>query len=159
MTAGISEQLWRDLFDAGENMKSIHAESRRLAMFYQITVSQLKMVKNVYELTAASGTGVPLKNVARSLGTTAAAASEMVDVLVRKKILERKQNPDDRRQVRIQLVPELYEHFKGVEAHFTDMTAAFMETLSPEEQSCFSSCAARFSEFVARYAGEKKESR
>ena len=159
MSAIDSEQLWRDLFAAGENMKTIHADSRRVAMFYQITVSQLKMVKNVYELTSASGSGVALKSVARSLGTTAAAASEMVDVLVRKKILERRQDPDDRRQVRIQLVPELYEHFKRVEEHFTGMTSSFMETLSPEEQASFCACAAKFAEFVSRYASDKKESK
>lgn len=152
-----SEQLWRDLFAVSDNMKLIYADSRRVSMFYHVTVSQLKMVRTVYELTSVSGTGVALKSVALKLGTTAAAASEMVDMLVRKKILERKQDPDDRRQVRIQLVPELYEHFKRIEESFTDLTEEFAATLSPEEQEFFCKCAAKFNEFVAKRAAEQRK--
>ncbi len=149
------EQLWRDLFSVSDNMKAIYADSRRVSMFYQVTVSQLKMVRTVYDLTSLSGTGVALKNVAQKLGTTAAAASEMVDMLVRKKILERNQDPDDRRQVRIRLVPELYEHFKRIEECFTELTAEFHGTLSPEEQALFKSCAAKFNAFVMKRAAEQ----
>ena len=149
-----SEQLWRDLFGISENMKLIYSDSRNFSMFYQVTVSQLKMVRTVYELTCAAGSGVALKSVAQKLGTTAAAASEMVDVLVRKKILERKQDPDDRRQVRIQLIPELFSHFKHIEEHFSDITAEFTATLSPEEQAFFKSCSARFNAFVSSRAAE-----
>lgn len=149
------EQLWRNIFAVSDNMKVIHADSRRVSMFYQVTVSQLKMVRTVYDLTTLSGSGVALKSVAQQLGTTAAAASEMVDMLVRKKILERTQDPDDRRQVRIQLVPELYDHFKRVEERFTDLTAEFSATLSPEEQAVFKSCAAKFNEFVLKRAAEQ----
>lgn len=144
-----SEELWRNLFGISENMRLIYSDSRKFSMFYQVTVSQLKMVRTVYELTCAAGTGVALKSVAQKLGTTAAAASEMVDVLVRKKVLERKQDPDDRRQVRIQLLPELHAHFKRVEEHFSATTGEFMATLTPEEQACFCRCAAKFHAFVA----------
>lgn len=149
------EQLWRNVFAVSDNMKTIYADSRRVSMFYQVTVSQLKMVRTVYDLTSLSGTGVALKSVAQNLGTTAAAASEMVDMLVRKKILERTQDPEDRRQVRIRLVPELYEHFKRIEEHFTDLTAEFVATLSSEEQKLFQNCAARFNEFVMKRAAEQ----
>lgn len=149
------EQLWRNMFAVSDNMKTIYADSRRVSMFYQVTVSQLKMVRTVYDLTSLSGTGVALKSVAQNLGTTAAAASEMVDMLVRKKILERTQDPEDRRQVRIRLVPELYEHFKRIEEHFTDLTAEFVATLSSEEQKLFQNCAARFNEFVMKRAAEQ----
>lgn len=152
-----SEQLWRDLFGISENMKVIYSDSRKFSMFYQVTVSQLKMVRTVFELTSLAGTGVALKSVAQKLGTTAAAASEMVDVLVRKKILERKQDPEDRRQVRIQLIPELYEHFKRIEERFTEITAEFAATLSPEEQEIFFRCTARFNDFVSRRADEQRK--
>lgn len=143
------------MFAVSDNMKTIYADSRRVSMFYQVTVSQLKMVRTVYDLTSLSGTGVALKSVAQNLGTTAAAASEMVDMLVRKKILERTQDPEDRRQVRIRLVSELYDHFKRIEEHFTDLTAEFVATLSPEEQKLFQNCAARFNEFVMKRAAEQ----
>ena len=152
-----SEQLWRDIFAVGDNMRAIHADSRRVSMFYQMTVSQLKMVRAVYELTSLSGAGVALKVVAKELETTAAAASEMVDVLVRKKILERKQDPEDRRQVRIQLLPELSEHFKRVEEQFTAATDAFTATLSEAEKECFSRCAAKFNDFILRCGENRKE--
>ena len=149
-----SEELWRNLFGISENMRLIYSDSRKFSMFYQVTVSQLKMVRTVYELTCAAGTGVALKSVAQKLGTTAAAASEMVDVLVRKKILERKQDSEDRRQVRIQLVSELFEHFKRIEENFTDITAEFTATLSPEEQAMFKSCSEKFNAFVSSRAAE-----
>jgi DNA-binding MarR family transcriptional regulator len=152
-----SEQLWRDIFAVGDNMRAIHADSRRVSMFYQMTVSQLKMVRAVYELTSLSGAGVALKVVAKELETTAAAASEMVDVLVRKKILERNQDPNDRRQVRIQLADELFSCFKRIEERFTDVTSEFAATLTTEEQAVFCSCTAKFKEFVLNCRNEERK--
>ena len=151
-----AEKLWRTLFAVSEKMKALHADSRRVSVFYQITLSQLKMVRAVFELTRATGGGVALKEVARTLGTTAAASSEMVDVLVRKKILERNQDPADRRQVRIRLVPELQSHFCGIEKNFTDLTGEFMETLAPEKREIIASAAADLLKFVGTRSGEKE---
>ena len=151
------EQLWRNLFAVAEGMKAVHAESKSLSLFYQVTVSQLKMIRTVYELTSSSDSGVALKVLAGKLGTTAAAASEMVDVLVRKKILERKQDPADRRQVQIRLVPELHSHFVHIEEHFTVLTGEFLQSLTPEQQQIFTDCIAGFQQFVTRCAaGEEK---
>lgn len=147
-----AEQMWRDLFDVTDGMKMIHSDSKRLSLLFQVTVSQLKMIRIVYELTRVSENGVPLKVLARNLGTTAAAASEMVDVLVRKKILERKQDPADRRQVQIRLVPELHAHFVQVEGRFTVCTEAFLQTLSPAEQQCYMECTAKFRDFLSAYS-------
>jgi len=147
-----AEHLWRDLFDVADEMKNLHSDSKRISLLFQVTVSQLKMVRNVYELTRVSENGVPLKLLARNLGTTAAAASEMVDVLVRKKILERKQDPADRRQVQIRLIPELHAHFVQVEERFTVCTEAFLQTLSPAEQQCYRECTAKFRSFIFSYS-------
>ena len=147
-----AEQIWRDLFSVADDMKTIHADAKRVSLLFQVTVSQLKMVRAVYELTSASENGVPLKVLARQLGTTAAAASEMVDVLVRKKILERKQDPADRRQVQIRLIPELHAHFVQVEERFTLCTGEFLQTLTAEEQQCYLDCTARFCKFLASYS-------
>lgn len=152
-----AEQLWRTLFDVADGMKQLHSDSKRISLFYQVTVSQLKMVRTVYELTRNSDSGVSLKNVARQLGTTAAAASEMVDVLVRKKILERRQDPADRRQVQIRLIPELHEHFVQVEERFSIFTGAFLETLSPEKQTLLVECMSQFRTFItAASTGQEK---
>ena len=150
-----AERLWRDFFAVVEGMKLIHADSRRVSVFYQVTLSQLKMVNTVFELTRSTEIGVPLKDVARRLGTTAAAASEMVDVLVRKKILERNQDPDDRRQIRIRLVPGLRDHFRGIEANFTDLAASYLATLPEEKRDALISGTAGFLEFVRKPGREK----
>ena len=152
-----AEQLWRDIFTVADEMKTVHADSQRVSLLFQVTVSQLKMVRSVYELTCASGNGVPLKLLARNLGTTAAAASEMVDVLVRKKILERKQDPTDRRQVQIRLIPELYAHFIQVEERFTRCTASFLQTLSADEQQHFIKCTAEFCKFLSAYSENQEK--
>ena len=150
-----AEKFWRDLFAAVDAMKIIHADSRKVSVFCQVTLSQLKMVNTVFELTRSSGEGVPLKDVARDLGTTAAAASEMVDVLVRKKILERNQDPGDRRQIRIRLVPELRDHFRSIEANFTNLAAAYLATLPEEKREALISGTAGFLEFVGKQGREK----
>ena len=152
-----AEKLWNDIFAVADKMKSCHADSRRVSMFYQITVSQLKMVRTVYAMTGLSGDGITLKNLAKQLGTTAAAASEMVDVLVRKKILERKQDPADRRQVQIRLVPELHTHFVRIEEHFTCLTDEFLQTLTPEQRQTFSLCTAEFLKFVTSCTAAEEE--
>ena len=144
-----AEQIWRNLFCIADGMKDLHAESKRVSLLFQVTVSQLKMVRCVYELTRAAENGVALKVLARHLGTTAAAASEMVDVLVRKKILERKQDPADRRQVQIRLIPGLYAHFLQIEERFTQCTESFLQTLSAEEQQSYMECTAKFCKFLA----------
>ena len=150
-----AEALWRNIFAVADAMKSMHADSRRVSVFYQITLSQLKMVNTVFRLTRATGAGVALKEVAKELGTTAAAASEMVDVLVRKNILARNQDPSDRRQVQICLVPELQKHFRGIEAQFTGLTAEYVSTLAPEERRTVAAGIAGFLEFVRSRAREK----
>lgn len=142
------EKVWREFFEISERMKHIYSDRRRVSLLYQITLSQLKMVRTVYELTRESGQGVPLKNLSRELGTTAAAASEMVDVLVRKNILERNQDPADRRQVQIRLVPELHGHFNRIEESFTMFTGEFLNTLSPEKKQNFITTISEFADFV-----------
>ena len=150
-----AEALWRSIFALADAMKSMHADSRRVSVFYQITLSQLKMVSTVFRLTRATGAGVALKEVAKELGTTAAAASEMVDVLVRKNILARNQDPADRRQVQIHLVPELQKHFRGIEAQFTGLTAEYLSALEPEKRQAAVAAIAGFLEFVRNRAREK----
>ena len=150
-----AETLWRNVFALADAMKAMHADSRRVSVFYQITLSQLKMVNTVFRLTGPAGAGVALKEVAKDLGTTAAAASEMVDVLVRKNILARDQDPEDRRQVRIRLVPELRTHFCGIEAQFTELTAEYVSALPPEERQVLAAGVAGFLEFVRERAREK----
>ena len=151
-----AEMLWRNIFALADAMKSMHADGRRVSVFYQITLSQLKMVSTVFRLTRATGAGLALKEVAKELGTTAAAASEMVDVLVRKNILARNQDPADRRQVQIQLVPELQKHFCGIEAQFTELTAEYVSALPPEERQAVTAAVAGFLEFVRNRAREKQ---
>ena len=151
-----AEALWRNIFALADAMKSMHADSRRVSVFYQITLSQLKMVNTVFRLTKATGAGVALKEVAKDLGTTAAAASEMVDVLVRKNILARDQDPEDRRQVRIRLVPELRTHFCGIEARFTELTAEYVSALVPEKRQAVTAAVAGFLEFVRNRARKKR---
>lgn len=115
------------------------------------------MIRSVYALTCNTDSGVALKVLAGKLGTTPAAASEMVDVLVRKKILERKQDPADRRQVQIRLVPELHTHFVRIEEHFTCLTDEFLQTLTPEQRQTFSLCTAEFLKFVTSCTAAEEE--
>lgn len=64
-----------------------------------LTFNQLRMIKIVHVLNRDAPEGITLKTLAEALSITPAAASEMVDALVRKDVLRRDHNPLDRRAV------------------------------------------------------------
>ena len=85
--------VWRQMFMASDRMRDIGAADYE-PLLANMTFNQLRMIKIVYQLNRDFPDGVTLKVLAESLSITPAAASEMVDALVRKDMEEaHRQNP------------------------------------------------------------------
>ena len=119
------------------------------AEIFHYTLSQMRAIDTLYSLTRDTGKGVQLKVLAESLAITPAAASEMVDTLVRKGAIIRKNDPDDRRAVRLYVGEKLQERFEKCELMLDDITRRFLATLSPEEVKTFVNVTSKFAAFTA----------
>ena len=119
------------------------------AEIFHYTLSQMRAIDMLYTLTRDSGNGIQLKILAEHLNITPAAASEMVDTLVRKGAIIRRNDPSDRRAVRLYVGDKLREGFEYCEDQMNVITANFLSTLSAQEVDCFISVAEKFAGFTS----------
>lgn len=141
-------RVWRTLFEVTDWMRNINAGLIDQT-FLNLTFNQLRMIKIVYVLNREFPEGVTLKVLAESLNITPAAASEMVDALVRKDVLCREHNPQDRRAVAIRLAENCCKRFLEGEKNFDHVTADFLNTLSEERRNGFLSGLEALHNFLA----------
>jgi len=145
--------VWRQMFSASDRMRDIGASDYE-QLLETMTFNQLRMIKNVYQLNRESTEGVTLKVLAESLSITPAAASEMVDALVRKDMLRREHNPQDRRAVAITLAPASLAKFRDCEKTFNRLTADFLGGLTPEEKDIFLKTVEKFHVYIFAHTGK-----
>ena len=107
------------------------------ARFARFSLNQLMLLNSLYSLTRDTDNGVPLKTLAAGLGVTPATASEMVDTLVRRGILERRHSEVDRRAVEIKLERKWREFFHANESLYMRRVESFFATRPPEERRNF----------------------
>ncbi len=96
-----------------------------------ITMTQAKVL---YVVIAAGR--LRMSGLAAQLGIGTSSASELVDRLVELRLLERGNDPDDRRQVVITATPEahaLLERFRELNQH---QLRGLLGTLDPDELAC-----------------------
>ena len=110
----------------------------------------------MYLLNREFPEGVTLKVLAESLSITPAAASEMVDALVRKDMLRRDHNPQDRRAVAISLAPASRRKFQECEQTFDRLTAGFFAELSQAEKEAFEATMTKFREYIFAHCGKEE---
>ncbi len=116
---------------------------------FHYTLSQMRAIDTLYSLIRETGTGVQLKVLAEKLAITPAAASEMVDTLVRKGAIIRQNDPADRRAVRLYVGDSLRERFESCEHQLNILTENFLNTLSAGEQDIFIKVVEKFAEFTS----------
>ena len=107
------------------NMRDFEFE----ADIFSLTGSQQRLLREVALLTSPDSPGISLKSLAEDLNLSSSAVSVMVEMLVQKKILERKASEVDRRQVLIRLSDAAWE---AVDM-FDRQCSKFLDTLSEEE--------------------------
>lgn len=145
--AGIKE-LRRNMRQTETRVKEFCASQVPVEIFHY-TLSQMRAIHTLYSLTQDTGSGVQLKLLAEKLAITPAAASEMVDTLVRKGAIIRKNDPSDRRAVRLYVGDSLRERFEACEISLNELTAKFMNTLSENEIEIFAKVVEKMAEFTA----------
>ena len=145
--------VWRQMFAASDRMRDIGASDYE-PLLVNMTFNQLRMIKIVYQLNREFPDGVTLKVLAESLSITPAAASEMVDALVRKDMLRREHNPQDRRAVAITLAPASLKKFQECERTFNRLTADFLNGLTADECDAFQKTVAKFNDYIFAHAGK-----
>ena len=141
-------RCWRQLFALTDQLRDQGADGYTQQLV-NLTFNQLRMIKIVYVLNREFPEGVTLKVLAESLNITPAAASEMVDALVRKDVLCRDHNPQDRRAVAIRLAENCRKRFLEGEKNFDHVTADFLNTLSEERRNSFLSGLEALHNFLA----------
>ena len=125
---------FRNFFGVVERFRDrlLSANERRLefeADIFSLTGSQQRLLREVALLTTPDAPGISLKSLAEDLNLSSSAVSVMVEMLVQKKILERKASDVDRRQVLIRLSDAAWE---AVDM-FDKQCSAFLDTFSEEE--------------------------
>lgn len=76
---------------------------------FSLTMSQQRLLRELALQTGPESEGVSLKHLADELNLSSSAVSVMVEMLVQKKVLERKSSEVDRRQVLIRLSDAAWE--------------------------------------------------
>ena len=142
--------IWRDLFRIVDNIRVRNSDNKD-KRFFSLTFNQLRMIHRVYTWQEEHGEqGISLKALAVRLGITSAAASEMVDTLVRKSVLKRSVDAADRRAISIVVSDELKNHFKARENEYRESCAEFLDSLSEEERGFFTLVVGRWAEYVKK---------
>lgn len=128
--------FWRNLFDAMDRFREkifFHTSLINQELFIDLTVSQQRLLRRLYLMTEEQSEGVSLKTLADELGLSSSAVSVMVDVLVRRGVLNRESSPADRRQILIRFSAEAWKSIRGTEKFCDEKLSGFFDNLSPEE--------------------------
>jgi DNA-binding MarR family transcriptional regulator len=135
---GISKSIWQLTEDVLELLRSrarnaVHERMRPgLLWLDDLTETQGNTVIAIRQLCERSPEGVTLKKLAETMGVTAAAASVMVDLLAKKKMLKRTRSKSDRRAVVIRLTPDTAGLFEISEQNLLQTFVSLEDSLGPE---------------------------
>lgn len=123
----------------------------------KFTLSQFRVMNRVYRWTRDQKQGISLKILARVLEVTPAAASEMVETLVRKEVLVRSENPNDRRSVYIILAPDWEQRFQTCERILDQVMGEYLDALPAERRASAVETFAGLADFIARKTGAEEK--
>ena len=125
--------------------------------FARFSLNQLMLLNSLYSLTRDTDSGVPLKTLAAGLEVTPATASEMVDTLVRRGILERRHSEVDRRAVEIRLDGKWHDFFRANECSYMRRVESFFATRPAEERRKFEETVDALNRFLAELPPEEPD--
>jgi len=139
--------LWAKLFKLPQSIRGV--DLRGLAQgLSRLSLNQLMLLNSLHELTRENPDGVSLKTLAGALKVTPATASEMVDTLVRREIVERRHSEIDRRAVAIRLHRRWHELFMEHERRYMRRVDAFFAGRPEEERRSFENTVDTMIEFM-----------
>ena len=103
----------------------------------KLTVSQHRLLRVVWLMTPHSPRGIMLRELAEKLNLSNSAVSVMVDNLVKRGILQRSVQPDDRRKVMIGLSSAQMELVNNAESGLGSLINGFRDRYPAEKFRCF----------------------
>jgi len=126
----------KDIINVMEKLDDIYIlkiqdVGKRLSMkdpFGELTNTQSQAVFKISRICPCT-----LSEVAKSLRTTKSSASTLVERLVVKGVLERKQDPDNRRRVLITLTPQAQRFQKTLENELEKEMIRIADNMNPED--------------------------
>jgi DNA-binding MarR family transcriptional regulator len=122
-------ELWHHLMrGSSEQMYALIAE-------LDVSITQMKSL----HVLADSGSEVSVKELSDRLGLSLPGASRMVDALLRRGWLERREDPDDRRMKRVGITAEGREVLDRIEAARLAGLEDYAASLTPEQRTRLSS--------------------
>ena len=113
---------------------------------FSLTLSQQRLLRELALQTTPRSPGVSLKALADELNLSSSAVSVMVEMLVQKKVLDRRSSEVDRRQVLIRLSDAAWEAV----TEFDNVCCAFFDGLTAEEQTLLKNISAKLGSFETR---------
>ena len=108
---------------------------------FSLTMSQQRLLRELSLQTSPDSEGVSLKYLADELNLSSSAVSVMVEMLVQKKVLDRKSSEVDRRQVLIRLSDAAWKDI----AAYDELSREILAEFSEEEQRLLRKMAERLS--------------
>ena len=157
---GMSGQVEADLvrsFEALIEFSYRTVPETLLGKYFQLTFGQTRVVRAVYLMTLDRPEGVSLRDLAGYLNYSSCTASLMVDALVNRGVLDRRQATDDRRKVMIRLSEATLSAAKESQRKVAALITEALDELSPEELTTFASTMSRFSRLVAARVMEARQ--
>jgi DNA-binding MarR family transcriptional regulator len=152
MSKEISEvNLCRMLNGVAENLREAWLKAQSSGHQQEImtlTVSQHRLLRMVWLMTSRCSQGVMLKELAERLGLSSSAVSVMVDNLVRRGILRRIVQPDDRRKVMISLSAAQMELIYNAECGLGSLINEFKEQCPSDKMRCFEEVLSELDNFL-----------
>ena len=141
------KKIWKLIFDLTdcfhESCRNVHTPEE-IKKFHNMPISQITLIRKVRKMTWNEPEGIRLKQLAQELNISAAAASEQVDILVRKGLLVRRPCRTDRRAICLTLSEETKNKFFRVEKFLDLKTEEFFKAITPDEAALLSTLLEKF---------------
>lgn len=115
---------------------------------YGLTLRQSTAVNQVMLMMSDYPQGISLKNLAERMHMHPSAASIMVDKMVNKGLLERSENPEDRRTICIRISSKGEEIINSARNLLQKEMERFAALLTPEEQIQISNIATKLKSLI-----------
>lgn len=149
------EPLYAKLFQLPRNIRGGDLRES-IQVLSRLSLNQLLLLQCLYELNRDNPMGIPLKTLAAQLKVTPATASEMVDTLVRREIVERRHSESDRRAIAIRLQRNWQALFSAHEKEYMRRVEAFFATRTLAERETFENMVDDLNEFLIELPLEGK---
>lgn len=126
-------RTWRTLFSVSDGIHALILH-KYMRTGKDISIKQHVVMKKVCEMTEDRPEGIPLKDLVAALQLTPGTVSELVDNLVRKSVLQRVQNPKDRRAVLITVTEICMERLREAEIKINAIVKRLLQNFSDADK-------------------------